>query len=171
MKHLVCAALVVVGCSKSQDTDWSKKPLKPAEGTAEGFDKDKGLAFTIEVPEGLPRDKRDPGDWSDARVEYDAVPKVFTSVSGPVKDLDDAMHSAALRIKDANFVRKETRPDGFALTDVAADKHRVEATTFKKLDAERVLKCTAVQVMEGELPSFEATKAMLEKICDSIKPK
>ncbi len=30
---------------------------------------------------------------------------------------------------------------------------------------------SAVQVTEGELPKFDATKAMLEKICDSITPK
>jgi hypothetical protein len=38
---------------------------------------------------------------------------------------------------------------------------------------DKTIKCTAVQVAkdQGELPSFAATKTMIVKICDSVKPK
>jgi hypothetical protein len=71
---------------------------------------------------------------------------------------------------DAHFVRKEKRPDGWAFTDADPDKHRVEASRFAAIGG-KVVKCSAAQVGDGELPSYEKTKAMLEAICDSVKAK
>ena len=167
MKHAFVVVILVVGCGKSIDTDWSKKPLVATSLTLEG------VTFSINVPEGLPRDDRNPGDWSNAKVEYDAVPKVFTALRDPdsYQTLDDLIRGEMLDPKKINLVRKETRPDGFALTDAPTDKHRVEAIALKRVGA-KLVKCTAVQVVDGgELPSYDATKAMLEKICDSIAAK
>jgi methionine synthase II (cobalamin-independent) len=163
----ILMVISLLGCG-GEPKDWTGKKLVTETLTLEG------VTFTIDVPEGLPKDKRNPSDWSDAREEYDHVPKVFTSVwsadSMPA-DVDSAMHTAALRIEDAHFIRKDKRPDGWALTDANPDKHRIEAWTIKKAGADKVIKCTAVQVMDGELPSYDKTKAMLEAICDSVKPK
>lgn len=161
-------ALVValVGCG-GKPKDWTGKPIKTETVTTDG------VTFTIGVPEGLPKDDRDPGDWTDARVEYDEVPKIFTSIRSadamPATE-DAAMHDAALRVSDAHFIRKEKRPNGWALTDANPDKHRIEAWTVTKA-GDKMIECTAVQVTDGELPSYDKTKAMLEAICDSVKPK
>lgn len=152
-------------CSKTK-TDYSDVTRTPQTVTQGG------VTYTIDIPEGLPRDDRNPGDWSNAKEEYDHVPHVFTSVWDSMPDDEQsAKYSVALKVSEANFVRVQKRPDGgFALTDAAQDKTRVEASTFTKVGA-KVVKCTAAQVTEGELPSYEKTKAMLEAICDSVKAK
>lgn len=162
----ILLVISLVGCG-GQPKDWSGKKLVTETVTADG------VTFTIDVPEGLPKSKHDAGDWTDAREEYDHIPKIFTSVrpaDSMPKDEDAAMHDAALRVADAHFIRKDKRPDGWALTDANPDKHRIEAWSIKKA-GDKMIQCTAVQVMDGELPSYDKTKAMLEAICDSVKPK
>ncbi len=51
--------------------DWSAKKLVAADGVVDG------VAYTITVPEGLPRDPSKGGDWDDDRTEHLHVPKVF----------------------------------------------------------------------------------------------
>ena len=161
---LACLA-AVTSCSKTR-TDYSEVK-RDVETVTQG-----GVTYTIEIPEGLPKDDRNPGDWSNAKEEYDHVPHVFTNVSESMPDdLESAKYAVALKVSEATFVRAEKRPDGgYALTDAAPDKHRVEAATFTKVGA-KVVKCSAVQNTEGELPSYEKTRAMLEAICGSVKAK
>lgn len=167
MKRVILMAclLSLPACSKTR-TDYSDVK-RNVETVTEG-----GVTYTIEIPEGLPKDDRNPGDWSNAKEEYDHVPHVFTTVSDAMPDdLESAKFSVALRVSEATFVRAEKRPDGgYALTDAAPDKHRVEAATFTKVGA-KVVKCSAVQNTDGELPSYEKTRAMLEAICNSVKAK
>ena len=167
MKRVILmACLAVPSCSKTK-TDYSEVK-RNVETVTQG-----GISSTIEIPEGLPKDDRNPGDWSNAKEEYDHVPHVFTNVSESMPDdLESAKYSVALKLSEATFVRAEKRPDGgYALTDAAPDKHRVEASTFTKVGA-KVVKCSAVQnTAGGELPSYEKTKAMLEAICNSVKAK
>ena len=165
MKRVLVVLIAVAGC-KSVPSDWSDK--KPVTQTV----KQPELTYSIDIPDGLPKDDRNVGDWSDARVEYDKTPKVFTSVY-PLempKTLDEASREASLHPDKANFVRKDQRPDGWAFTDAPADKHRIEVSVLKSMGG-KIVKCTAVQVMEDELPSYDKTKAMLEAICDSLKAK
>ncbi|MBA3463264.1 MAG: hypothetical protein H0T46_25125 [Deltaproteobacteria bacterium] len=161
---LVCV-LAITGCSK-QKTDFSEAKRTTETLTAQG------ITFTVEIPEGLPKDKHDPLSWSDAREEYDHVPHVFLRINpGELPKTEEAaMREAALRMEDANFVRKEKRPDGWALTDASPDKRIVEASRWVQI-GDKVVKCTAAQVGDGELPSYDKTKAMLEAICDSVKAK
>jgi len=165
MKRVLVVLVAVAGCKKTP-SDWSDKKLVTETV------KQPEVTYTIDIPEGLPKDDRNVGDWDDAREEYDHVPKVFTHVY-PLempKTLDEASREASLHPDKASFVRKDQRPDGWAFTDAPADKHRIEAGTLKSVGG-KIVKCTAVQVMEGELPSYDKTKAMLEAICDSIKAK
>ena len=161
---LSCLA-ALASCSKTK-TDYSEVKRVTETVTQDG------VTYTIDIPEGLPKDDRNPGDWSNAKEEYDHVPHVFTHVSESMPDDEEsAKYAVALKVSEANFVRLQKRPDGgWALTDADKDKHRVEASTFTKVGA-KVVTCTAAQVTEGELPSYEKTKAMLEAICDSVKAK
>ena len=167
MKRLILLGCLAAlpSCSKPK-TDWSDVKRNVETVTVDG------VTFTIEIPDGLPKDDRNPGDWSNAKEEYDHVPHVFTNVSDSMPDdLESAKYSVALKVSEATFVRAAKRADGgYALTDAAPDKHRVEASTFTKVGT-KVVKCSAVQNTEGELPSYEKTKAMLEAICDSVKAK
>jgi hypothetical protein len=158
-KTLVLAFVLVIGCKK-YDKDWSDHKLVLTDDTIGA------VKYQILIPEGLPKINSYLHGWDDAKPEGDHIPKVFTNIAilDP-KSIDDAMGFDAAK---AHFVRKDTRPDGYALTDVAPDKHEVSVKTYKKI-GEHYLECEASQQTDGdELPSFEATKAMLEKICDSI---
>jgi hypothetical protein len=148
--------------------DWSAVAVETVDVTVDG------VAFTIAVPKGLPRHARDAHIWSNDKPEHDSDPKVFTMMmsGSSVKSLDDALNAKMIdAAKAAKLVRKEERPTGYAFTDVADDKHRIEATTLVRA-GDKVIACTATQVIEGgPVPSFDASRAMLEKICDSVKPK
>lgn len=161
MKRMVWLVLLAA-CGK--DTDYSGKPLEPKTVTLEG------VTFTISVPKGLPTDSDEkPGTWNVTKMEGDYVPKIFTSIS-PIGHADvDAFAKWKIFSKEKmNLVRKETRADGYAITDAPKDKHRIEASTVKKLTDDKYLECDAVQVADGELKNYDATKKMLEAICDSI---
>jgi hypothetical protein len=167
MKRLILLSCLAAVASCSKKTDYSEVKRNVETVTEDG------VTYTIEIPDGLPKDDRNVGDWSNAKEEYDHVPHVFTHVSDAMPDdLESAKYSVALKVSEATFVRAEKRPDGgYALTDAAPDKSRVEASTFTKVGA-KVVKCSAVQNTDGgELPSYEKTKAMLEAICNSVKAK
>ena len=167
------ALFLLVACS-SDKKDWSDTPLEPHTVTVKDItDANTTVTFTISVPKGLPTDKDEkPGTWNVTKFEGDYVPKIFTSLSSmPDATLDDFIRGAILNKDKMNLVRKETRPDGFAITDAPTTKRRIEVRTAKKLGADNQLECTAVQVGDGEVPSPDKTRAMLEKICDSIAVK
>src|SRR5215212_7160567 len=102
----LCILVALVACNKSSSSgegggafggpaetpDWSGKKLVSQPGTIEGF------AFTIDVPEGLPRDKRQGGDWEDPDPKYDHAPKIFTSTIEVkrIQDLKEAKYHATL---------------------------------------------------------------------------
>ena len=154
--------VLVAGCG-GYDKDWSGKPLEPTQVEIEG------VKLTISVPKGLPRDSDEkPGTWNVTKVEGDHVPKIFLRTD-PIThdDVDDFARWVIFNKEKMNLVRKETRADGFAITDAPKNKHRIEAITYKRI-GDKAFQCTAVQVGDGEVPSFEKTRAMLEKICDSI---
>ncbi len=181
-------AVLAVGCGKSSEksggqgeapaggaapaapagakNDWTGKKLVPTDVTVDG------VSFTVSVPDGLPKDANRPGDWSSAKPEWDYAPKIFTTVlpADSIKSVEDAMSNVAMIVEEANFVRKDTRPDGYGLTNAKATKTNIEAVTFKRA-GDKLIKCKAVQVGESELPNYDKTKTMLESICDSVTPK
>jgi hypothetical protein len=68
-------------------------------------------------------------------------------------------------------VRGDARPNGWAVTYAEPDKSRIEAVTYRQVNDETYIKCKAFQdTGAGELPSYDKTRAMLENICDSLKP-
>src|SRR5262245_3376173 len=92
--------------------DWPAKKLISQEGTVEK------LAFTIEVPEGLPRDKSQGGDWEDQDPKYNEAPKIFTQTIeiSRIQDLTQAKYHATLDARAKTWVREQSRPDSWALT-------------------------------------------------------
>jgi hypothetical protein len=148
--------------------DWTGKKLVAQEGTVDG------VAYTIQVPEGLPRDPKKGGDWDDDRTEHLHVPKVFvqTIETRRIQSLDEAKYHATLDARSKTWVRASARPDGWAVTYAEPDKSRIEAVTYRQSDDTHFLKCKAVQSTEnGALPNHAKTREMLENICESIKAK
>lgn len=178
MRH-VWLLLALVGCKQSSSNenggglgvprstpDYSSKKLVMAEGAIDNF------AFSIKVPEGLPRNKKNTADWDDQGPEYEYAPKIFTSTIEikRIQDLNQAKYNATLDAKAKTWVREQSRPTSWALTMAEPDKSRIEAITYVMANDDIFIKCKAVQYTSGSaLPNYEKTKAMLEEICDSLK--
>lgn len=148
--------------------DWSSKKLVAQDGAVDG------VAFTIDVPDGLPRDARQGGDWETEDPKFDQAPKIFTQTIDVdrIQSMKDAKYNATLDSASKTWVRESARPDGWAVTYAEPDKTRIEAVTYRQVGSgPKYLKCKAVQASEKPLPSYDKTRAMLEAICESIKPK
>jgi hypothetical protein len=166
----VVIALALVACHKSGTLpsddvqDWSGKKLVADEGTVDG------IGFIIQVPQGLPRDKRNKSDWEDESSDYEYAPKIFTSTIevARVQSLDDAKYHATLDAKNKPWPRADTRPDGWAVTTASPDKSSIEAVTYRQA-GDKFVMCKATQHANGPLPSFKKTQQMLESICESLK--
>ena len=153
---------------KGPAPDWSNKKLVAQDGTVEG------VAFTIQVPDGLPRDPRQGGDWETEDPKFDQAPKIFTQTVdvARIQSIKDAKYNATLDSASKTWVREDARPDGWSVTYAEPDKTRIEAVTYRQVGSgPKYLKCKAVQASEKPLPSYAKTRAMLEAICDSATPK
>ncbi len=167
MKRMAIVFGLVLVAACGPDKDYSNKKLVEQTVTADG------ATYTVMIPEGLPKDKHDPGDWSDARMEYDHVPKVFTGVY-PLdmpENEEKAKRDVALSPEKSEFTRVVKSADGnrWSVTLVKG-KQRVEASSLTKV-GDKLVKCHAIQHGDGDIDNFDKTKAMLEAVCDSIKAK
>lgn len=166
MKRIAMMFVLAGVASCGPDKDYSGKKLVEHTVTKEG------VTYTIMIPEGLPKNKREEGDWFDARVEYDHVPQVYSGPY-PVQKMpvtaEEANKDIPLSPEKATIVRTKQRPDGWSVTLTHA-KDRIEASSYTQI-GDKIVKCTAVQNGDGDIDNFDKTKTMLETICDSIKAK
>jgi len=147
--------------------DWTGKKLISQTGSVDD------IPFTIDVPEGLPRDGKQTGDWGDSKGTLERAPKIvtWTIEIRRVQSLDDAKYNATTSSRTKTWVRNDARPDGWAVTYAEPDKTRVEAITYRQANDTHYVKCKAFQDGgDGALPNHAKTVAMLEKVCDSLKP-
>jgi hypothetical protein len=147
--------------------NWSGKKLVSQTGSVDDIE------FTIDVPEGLPRDGKQTGDWGDSKGAFERAPKIvtWTIETRRVQSLDDAKYNATTSSRTRTWVRGDARPNGWAVTYAEPDKSRVEAVTYRQVNDQMYIKCKAFQDSGGDvLPSYDKTREMLENICDSLKP-
>ena len=128
-----------------------------------------GLAVTLDVPEGLPRDPRS-GDWNITSSEADELPKVVLTKleADRIPDVDKAKYNATLSARSKTWVRTDERPDGWALTNAEPDKTHIEAIRYLR-SGDHFVRCKASMLSETPIPSHGKALTMLESICDSMK--
>jgi hypothetical protein len=164
MRSYVLALLVAAACGKPKKADdWSKTPFKTIDASTGG------VAFTISMPETW--DKRTPPDEGWGPTTGDQFQRPYVTVSNVSLDLATSVESAIATAgaKPEQIVRKESRPDGYHLTEVH-DETLIRASVFKKVGSS-YLWCTAAQANDAGIASFEATKQALVKVCESLSPK
>jgi hypothetical protein len=165
MKILSVLAFAAVACGKGSGggDDWTQRPVKPVSGTV------KGLAFTIDLPEGM-RQKTQPDEVEfDFKVgEYAKTPDVTISAGGYAKTLEDYMKTEP---KVDTWLRKDTLPDGYIATyENTAYKGKEDYLVYAyRKFGDTVLTCHA-RVTPWERGATTKDKLpLLEKACLSIK--
>ncbi len=156
--------VVLVACGKgAKVADWTRTPLTTIDATAGG------VTYQITLPEDWVR--RTPPDEGWEPPTGDPFKRPHANVQNVSADFASSLESAisAAGAKPETLTRKETKPDGFALTEVHGQT-LIRATVFKKVGGS-VLWCTADQANDDGLVAFDATKTALVKICDSVTPK
>ncbi len=128
-----------------------------------------GVAVTVEVPEGLPRDPRT-GDWNITATGADELPKVVLSKleADRIPDVEKAKYHATLSARSKTWVRTDERPDGYALTNAEPDKTHIEAIRYLR-SGNVFVRCKASQLSDSPIASHGKALTMLESICDSLK--
>jgi hypothetical protein len=165
MRTLLLAMLALAACGKGKHAaeDWSKTATKTIDGSTGG------VAFTIALPETW--EPRKPPDEGWGPTTGDAFKRPYATVANVSLDLASSLESAisAAGAKPEQVVRKEAKDGGYAITEVH-EQTLIRATTFKKVGGS-FLWCTAAQADDAGIPSFDATKLALVKICDSLAAK
>ena len=158
----MCVA-AACGKSKTAPDDWSKTAFKQIDASTGG------VGYSIALPENW--EPRKPPDEGWGAPTGDPFKRPSAHVSNVSADFASSLESAisAAGAKPENVVRKETKGGDFFITEVH-EQTLIRATTFKKVGGS-LLWCTATQANDDGIPSFEATKKALVKICDSVVPK
>jgi len=168
LAYLVAIVSVACGGSKSGGDDWSTRPLKSTTDSV------KGVAFSIDLPEGLVKDATHAKDdvtqlWEGRKGErHDfSAPSVMVSYNSiPAKSLDEFVKDAMPSAKD-DVVRKDKLADGYIVTLQGQSKGIVTVLVAKQA-GEVVLGSRCSQANDDGLPNLDATRAWLEKICLSL---
>lgn len=160
--------LVVLGCDKGSSgpgRDWSGEPLAPVSQRIGGAE------VSLSLPAGVRIDREEPHrvSWVAAGDDYFSEPSVtLATVTAPPDSLERAV-ALAMPGEDETVARETAVAGGFAVTTHTADRGLVQAHVWRQI-GEQWVACTASQARRGGVPSFAATTAWLESICDSLAP-
>jgi hypothetical protein len=159
---LVCGLLVVAACKGGAgDTDWTKRPLKTAQGTVDG------IKFSIDVPDNIRQ--KDRGD----EVEFDTLidgrvydPGVSIRASTGTPSLEDWLKYNP----EEKATRKEATADGFIVSGPNEYHENAFTVYVEKAAGDRKIICQGNIAKGGGTPDPAGSLAKLEQICLSLKP-
>jgi hypothetical protein len=127
------------------------------------------IAYEISLPQdwGV-RPPPDDGWQAPGFPQFRAPTVSVGKISTIGKTVDDAILTAGGKAEQ--YVRKDQRPDGYALTEVH-NETLCRVTRFAKAGSGDYLWCTASYANDDGIPRFADSRGKLEAICDSVKPK
>ncbi len=158
--------IIVLGCAAAcggKGDDWTKRPIKTVSATV------KGIAFTIDLPDGMRQKTRDDEvEWDFLVGEYAKTPDISVSAGGFAKTLDDYVKTEP---KVDNWLRKDSLPDGYIASnenDTYKGKEDYIVYAYRAF-GDTVLTCHA-RVTPWERGATVKDKVpLVEKMCLSIK--
>jgi hypothetical protein len=156
---LISIAMVLsLGCS--EPADWSARPLAPQDGVVEG------VKFRWTVPEGMKKDEVGAGFALRGASENQPSPRLQVMIERPMPAHITAAVKAA-RLADGVVSRKDEIPGGFIVSGHSEKKDQILVNVWKEHQV-GALRCQAAYSSSKGIPSFEKTRAMLEKVCLSV---
>jgi hypothetical protein len=160
--HVALAVLGLVvsgGCKGSSDGSFTGKELKPVEASAGG------LAFSISLPEGLPKNE---ALSSDTLVAWEARPAGSLTVSVAKLSLPPAtLKDAVARSGGATAVTKQEAIEGGFLVSGHSNNKELARVDVYKAAGEGALWCNATS---SDASRLEEAKGWLERVCLSMTP-
>lgn len=163
---LITSLAATTGCSKSSGgmSDWTKLPVKTVSATV------KGLAFTIDLPEGM----RQTLDRDDVAFDFHVNGRVYTpsftiSAGSVAMTLDDYVK---FQNKVENWLRKDTLPDGYVVSYENPNyKNSQDYITYvHRAFGDQVLTCRARLTPSSPEGKPKDQVPTVEKACLSLKP-
>jgi len=168
MQKLLIVALVVGACGGGGGAggggdDWTSKPIKTVAATVDG------IAFTIDLPDGMRQKAEDGGVHFDFLVgEYVKTPEVTVRAGGFAKTLEDYLKSEA---STKDWLRKDTLPDGYITSaENSAYKGKEDYLVYAYRTAgDKVLTCQARVTPWSRGATTKDKVPLVEKMCLSLK--
>ena len=165
MKNIVIWVLVMAAaCGKGDGDDWSTKPLKTVSGTT------KGIAFTIDLPDGMRQKVDDDNVRYDFLVgDYAKTPEIIVGATGWAKTLDDYLKTET---ETKNWLRKEALPDGYITSSENSSYPGKEdyLVYVYRTFGDKTLTCHARVTPWTKGAQVKDKVPLVEKMCLSMKP-
>jgi hypothetical protein len=162
LAFLVCGLLAAAACkSGAGDTDWTKRPLKTAQGTVDG------IKFAIDLPDNIRQ--KDQGDEVDFDVLIDGRvydPSISIRASTGTPSLEDWLKYSP----EEKATRKEAVADGFIISGPNEYQENAFTVYVEKAAGDKKLICQGNIAKGGGTPDPAGSLAKLEQICLSLKP-
>lgn len=160
---LLLGVLAACGGGGSGD-DWSKRPVKPISATVDG------IAFTIEVPEGMRQRAKADELELDFHVDgYAKTPNLRIRAGGFAESVEKY---AETQQAVETWLRKEATPDGYIASHENSSykgKEDYIVYAYKKV-GDKVLTCSARVTPWSKGDKVKDKVPLVEKMCLSIKP-
>src|SRR4051812_18926323 len=159
MRTAAVVLLVAAACGKGSGDDWTKRPVKTQSATV------KGVAFTIDLPDGM-RKKEEPDEvrWDFLVDGYAKTPEVSVSATGWADSLDKYLETE----KDVtNWLRKDSLPDGYVVSyENSSYKGKEDYLIYVyKKTGDKVLTCHARVTPWTKGASTKDKVPAVEKMC------
>jgi len=158
---VVCLGLAAAACkSGAGDTDWTKRPLKTAQGTVDG------IKFSIEVPDNIRQ--KDRGD----EVGFDTL--INDRVYDPSISIRSGTGTPSLEewlkySPEEKATRKEALADGFIISGPNEYHDNAVTVYVERAAGDKKLICHANAARGGGTPDPTGSLAKLEQLCLSLK--
>jgi hypothetical protein len=157
------------GCGRSHNPyrqlpdEWAAQPIK----TFVGKTAPEQVGYQVDLPgDWIPRPEAVDTGWeTPIGVAYPPYVKIVIAPAN-IASADDALAEAGGSASDV--IRKEPRPDGFALTVVDTASVGLRAIRLVKTPSGAFLECTAAYPRGVDIG---ASRPKLEAMCDSLKLK
>lgn len=150
--------------TKPGDRDWASAPLKRVKASA------KNIAFSVEVPDGLHRETTPIStNWSVEGSATFVSPIINVAVSEVAMPADADAAAKRYLPKTMVVATKQTLPGGYLVVYHSANKSRVGARVYLKINDKRTLYCEASQARPGGVANAAKVMDWLARVCRSLK--
>jgi hypothetical protein len=157
------------GDGEKKAIDWTKQPLKTVKDTVDG------IAFSVDLPDGLNREVKKGDDTFPGYVTWTAKGNFFEAPGftvQPVLSFPESLERAAestMTLPEQRVTHKEALPGGgylLVISDVS--KEFLDVTATRKNAAGKPVRFSVSERRSKGIPNFEAEQAWMIKVAKTF---